>query len=142
SSTEAIRATLRRQRLFVEEALRAASDGVSLTRRAFRRAFAGSEAPGEQLLLWSLLERPSASTSPDALPALHEALVHAEDLVAAGAAAGTPTKEAALDAFLNGLPLSARTIVFTEHADTARALFASLRRRRRVLAVTGTEAWA
>jgi helicase-like protein/SNF2 domain-containing protein len=142
SGAPALRATLRRQRLFVEEAMRAAADGVPLTRRTFRRAFHGSEAPGEQLLLWSLLERRSDVATPHRFATLHAALVHAEEVTAVGTARGVSAKRAALDAFLDGLPAGARTIVFTEHADTARELLSWLRRRRRVLAVMGTEAWA
>ena len=142
SGAPALRGTLRRQRLFVEDAMRAAADGVVLTRKTFRRAFRRAEAPGEQLLLWSLLERPRSGVTSGHLEALHEALAHAEEITTAATAGSRPTKLEALDAFLDDAAADARTIVFTEYAETAQELLRWLRQRRRVLAVTGAEAWA
>jgi superfamily II DNA or RNA helicase len=141
SSRAALVRTLRRHRDYLAEWSAAAASGRRLTRRAFHALFPRQDSDDTQLsLLPLLLGMPDADPPADVAErraALTRALCIAED----AAAAGDPKLDA-LEALLAGPLAGRRTIVFTEYRDTALQIASRLRQRFRVLAVTGSAAWA
>ena len=138
SSPAALMASLRHHRAFAEDARAAASSGRQLTRREFGLT-RGAHAPDDQLLLWELLlgQHPAADAPLTAfLAAVRDVERAAGDVTDADA----DTKVAALCELLDRV--SPPAIIFTEYRATALYLMRRLRRRYRVLTVTGAEAWA
>ncbi len=141
SSRAAFRRTLLRHRDYLDELARAAGAGVAISRREFRASFPRTDEDDAQLVMWPLLKGPA---DPDALTVVHAwraVIAHALALVAAGADA-PDTKADALEQLLAGRPAGRKVIVFTEYRDTALDLLRRLRRRHRVAAVVGRDAWA
>ncbi len=139
SSRAALERSLRRQRDFLAEVDRAAADGITLTRRLFARLAPRLDDDALQLGFWPILLQPDGAVPPafrEAQACTEAALALLSDLPNAD------PKLDALEALLDGPLAGAKTIVFTEYRDTARAVFARLRRSRRVLALTGDRAWA
>jgi len=137
SSPAALAASLRRHRAFAEDAVEAARGGRRLTRREFGRAHR-RRLPEDQLLLWDLFLAPSDGAG-DVLTPFLSAVRDVEHLLVGVPEAGD-AKVASLCRLLDRLAPPA--IVFTEHRATALALMRALRRHRRVLTVTGPDAWA
>jgi hypothetical protein len=138
SSPAALAASLRRHRAFAEDAVAAARTGRRLTRREFGRAHR-RDVPDDQLLLWELLLEDPAGEGAMLEPFL-ATVRELEGLVAGASGRDDDTKAAALDELL--CRVGPPAIVFTEHRATALHLLRRLRRRHRVLAVTGPDAWA
>jgi superfamily II DNA or RNA helicase len=139
SSRAALRRSLARQRDLLDEIARAAEQGVRIGRADVRGAWAGGEE--SQLVLWPLLHAATASALPGAVARLRDAVDRALALVD-DAASLPDTKAEALERLLDGPLAGARTIVFTEHRDTAMHLLRRLRRGRRAMAIVGDSAWA
>jgi len=137
SSPAALRSSLRRHRAFADDALAAARSGRHLTRREFGRARRAGIAD-DQLILWDLL-LDGEGAAPSQLPAFRAALDAVELTVEEATRDDDPKVEALAEVLKRG---HAPTIVFTEHRATALYLLRRLRRRFRVLAVTGSDAWA
>jgi len=137
SSRAALRRSLLRQRTYLEEARRAALDGHPLSRRDFGRACPRGDEDDTQLVLWQMLGTTGRRLdgAPEAAAA---SLERALDLTSAP----DDPKVAALSDLLESRPRGARSIVFTEYRDTALHLLRTLRRRFRVMAVGGNDAWA
>ncbi len=141
SSRAAFRRSLLRHRDFLAEARRAAAEGVPLTRAAFRVAMPRRDDDDAQLVLWSLLASgPGGALECERARDCQEAVERALAIVD-GATRADPKADALL-ALLEGDLGGRKTIVFTEHRDTARDLLRRLRRRLRVVAVTGDASWA
>ena len=141
SSRAALARSLRRHRDYLAEWCAAASSGRLLTRRDFHALFPRHDGDDTQLsLLPLLLGAPAAPPPPDRVAASRAALSRALDIATASAA--TDPKLEALEALLATELAGRRTIVFTEYRDTALHVASRLRRRLRVLAVTGDAAWA
>lgn len=141
SSRAALARSLRRHRDFLAEWSDAAAAGRRLGRRDFQVIFPRRDGDDTQLSLLPHLLAPSGSGSPGDLAGHRAALERALAIVDMAAAPRDP-KMAALEALLGGDLAGHRTIVFTEFRDTALHVAAHLRRRFRVLTVTGREAWA
>ena len=142
SSRAALARSLRRHRDFLAEWCAAAAAGRRLTRRDFHALFPRHDGDDTQLsLLPMLLGAPAAPPPPDHVAESRSALAAALD-IATDATATTDPKLEALEALLATELAGRRTIVFTEYRDTALYVAARLRRRLRVLAVTGDAAWA
>ncbi|HXY19721.1 MAG TPA: DEAD/DEAH box helicase [Gemmatimonadales bacterium] len=141
SSRTALRRSLRRHREFVTQWSEATAAGRRISRRGFGAMFPRHDEDDTQLsLLPYLVGETQAASSTDLaehLVALERALEITE-----GAGAGNDPKLEALETLLARDLAGRRTIVFTEYRDTAMHLAARLRRRFRVLAVTGDAAWA
>ena len=141
SSRAALRRTLRRHRVFLTQLAEAASCGRRLSRRDFQSLFPRNDADEEQLVLLPLLlgraDGPAADDVGERLSELDAAaaIVDAAERV-------PDAKLAALVALLDRALWDRKTLVFTEYRDTALYLARALRRRFRVLAVTGRAAWA
>jgi hypothetical protein len=139
SSPRALRRSLLRQRAFLEECDRAREAGLALSRRAFAAATPRGDADETQLVMWPLLAGRDDTAPARGLAwraAIDRALALLDD------APSSDPKLAALDQLLDGPLAHRKTIVFTEHRDTALHLLQHLRRRRRVIAVMGDGAWA
>jgi hypothetical protein len=141
SSRPALRRSLLRQRDFLAEWSEAAACGRRISRREFRALFPRHDADDTQLALLPLVLEQARAASPDDVAERHAALDEALRLVDA-AEEGADPKMGALEALLSGELAGYRTIIFTEYRDTALHLARRLRRRFRVLAVTGSAAWA
>ena len=140
SSRAAFRRSLARQRDVLDEISRAAEQGVGLS-RAEVRAVMGRHGDESQLMMWPLLAAGNGAPAWDRLGAARGAVDRALAL-ADGAADRPDAKADALEALLRGPLQGGKTIVFTEHRDTALHLLRRLRSTRRVLAVVGDAAWA
>lgn len=140
SSRAALRRSLLRQREFLTECAAAAAAGRRLPRRAFQSLFPRHDGDDTQLTLLPVLLEEVAAASPEDLTDRRRSLDHALELVAAADSRADPKLES-LEALLAGELAGRRTIVFTEYRDTALYLARRLRRRFRVLAVTGDSAW-
>lgn len=140
SSRAAFRRSLARQRDVLDEITRAGEQGVRLT-RAEVRAVMGRNADESQMMMWPLLAAPRGTPPWDRLAAARHAVDRALDLTDA-ASDGPDAKADALEALLRGPLQGGKTIVFTEHRDTALYLLRRLRTTRRVLAVVGDAGWA
>jgi superfamily II DNA or RNA helicase len=141
SSRAALLRSLRRHRDFVREWSAATAAGRRLSRRAFHTMFPRHDEDDTQLsLLPYLLAEPQAASPADLAEHL-AALERALEIVETSAAGSDPKLEA-LERLLAGDLAGRRTIVFTEYRDTALHVAARLRRRFRILAVTGSAAWA
>lgn len=141
SSRAALVRSLRRHRDYLAEWSDAAAAGRHLTRREFRALFPRHDGDDTQLSLLPLLLGAHDATPPTAVAERGAALDRALSIADTAAAAGDP-KFAALEALLAGELAGHRTIVFTEYRDTALNIASRLRQRFRVLAVTGSAAWA
>jgi helicase-like protein/SNF2 domain-containing protein len=141
SSRAALLRSLRRHRAFLLECSDAVAGGRRMTHAEFRRLFPRRDDDDTQLSLLPLLMENGPALPRDDLEERHAALDRALELVGAAEPAADP-KVVALDALLAGELSGRRTIVFTEYRDTALYLARVLRRRRRVLTVTGDTAWA
>lgn len=139
SSAAALRRTLRRQRDYLMECEAASAHGRRITRREFATLFPRRDADEMQLSLLPLLLSPVATALPSDIAERRAALERALSLVEA--VTGDPKLNALL-ALLAAELAGRRTIVFTEYRDTALYLARALRRRFRVLAVTGDAGWA
>ncbi len=141
SSRAALRRSIRRHRDFLCQVADAAACGRRLSRKEFHALFPRHDGDDEQLALLPLLldtgDAPAAEEVEEGRRALDDAL----SLVDV-AAAGADPKLDALEALLCGALSGRKTLVFTEYRDTALHLARRLRRRFRVLAVTGDSAWA
>ena len=141
SSRAALLRSLRRHRDFITEWAATAAAGRRLGRRDFRAMFPRHDGDDTQLSLLPRLLEPQREPIGGDLAAHRAALDDA--LVAVEGLAAVP--DAKLDALVRLLSIELageKTIVFTEYRDTALRIAAHLRRRFRVLAVTGREAWA
>lgn len=138
SSRAALRRSLLRQRGYLDEARRAGRDGHPLSRMDFARACPRGDEDDTQLVLWQILGTTGRHLD-GALAAADALLGRALDLTAAQE---TDPKAAALTSLLSSRPCGTRSIVFTEYRDTALHLLRTLRRRFRVMAVSGDDAWA
>jgi hypothetical protein len=141
SSRAALRRSLLRQRDFLAALRSAAAAGRRLSRREFHALFPRHDGDDSQLVFLPLLLAPRAPPSPADLAERERALDDALELVAA-ADARPDAKSDALEMLLSGQLAAERTIVFTEYRDTALQITRRLRRRFRVLTVTGGAAWA
>ncbi len=141
SSRAALVRSLRRHHEFLLAWSDAAASGRRLTRRDFTALFPRHDGDETQLSLLELLLGEAGAAVPEDLTARRAALDDALRIAAAPTEGDDP-KRAALEALLAGELAGRRTIVFTEYRDTALDLARSLRRRFRVLAVTGRDAWA
>jgi len=141
SSRAALRRSLLRHREFLTECAVAASSGRRLSRRQFHALFPRTDTDDTQLTLLPLLLAEAGSASSEDLADRLTSAGLALDLVAAAEARADPKLER-LESLLAGELAGHRTIVFTEYRDTALHLARQLRRRLRVLAVTGDSAWA
>ena len=141
SSRAALLRTLRRHRDFVAEWAAAAAAGRHLSRRGFHAMFPRHDEDDTQLSLLPYLLGEPETASPADLAEHRHALDRALEITET-AAAGVDPKLDALERLLAGELAQRRTIVFTEYRDTAMHVAARLRRRFRVLAVTGNAAWA
>ena len=141
SSRAALVRSLRRHRDYLAEWSAAAAAGRRLTRRDFRALFPRHDGDDTQLSLLPLLLGAPDATPATAVAERRAALDRALSIAEAAPAAGDP-KFAALEALLGGELAGRRTIVFTEYRDTALDIASRLRQRFRVLAVTGSAAWA
>ena len=141
SSRAALVRSLRRHRDFLAEWAAAAAAGRRLTRRDFHTLFPRTEGDDTQLSLLPLLLGAPGAEPPAGVAERRAALDRALGIAEAAAPSGDPKLEA-LEALLAGDLAGRRTIVFTEYRDTALHVAAGLRRRFRVLAVTGSAAWA
>lgn len=137
SSPAALAASLRRHRAFAEDAVEAARTGRHLTRREFGRA-RRCRLPEDQLLLWELFLAPVEDRGGSLAPFLD--VVREVERLLAGVPEEGAAKVEALGRMLGRLAPPA--IIFTEHRATALALARALRRRHRVITVTGPDAWA
>ena len=138
SSRAALRRTLARHRDVLDEMRNAISQGASVNRRTVRASFArGRES---QMSLWPLLLTNDGGP-PGWIEGASSAVLRAIELVD-DIASLPDTKAEQLEALLESELSGHRTIVFTEHRDTAMALLRRLRIRRRVMAVVGDSAWA
>ena len=141
SSRAALQRSLRRHRDFVAEWSAAAAAGSRISRRSFRAMFPRHDADDTQLsLLPYLLGEPQAVSAADL--AEHRAALERALEITDAAANGSDPKLDALERLLASELAERRAIVFTEYRDTALYVAARLRRRFRVLAVTGSAAWA
>jgi superfamily II DNA or RNA helicase len=141
SSRSSLRRSLLRQRDFLAEWRRAREHGLTLRRRDFRAAFPRGEGDDAQLVFWPLL---LADRGDDAahVRQWREAVDRALDCLE-GLDDHPDPKLAALESLLLGGELAGRkTIVFTEHRDTALYLQRRLRHRLRSIAVVGDTAYA
>ena len=141
SSRAALRRSLRRHRVFLAELAEAAACGRHLSRRDFHTLFPRHDADDAQMVLLPMLLGGMDALQPDDIAERSRALEAALALVDAAEAANDP-KLGALVVLLNGALADLKTIVFTEYRDTALYLARALRRRFRLLAVTGRSAWA
>jgi hypothetical protein len=141
SSRAALRRSLRRHRVFLAELAEATASGRHLSRRDFHALFPRHDADDTQLVLLPMLLGGMDGLQADDLAERSRALEAALALVEA-AETGSDPKLCALDALLAGTFAGLKTLVFTEYRDTALYLARHLRRRFRVLAVTGRTAWA
>lgn len=139
SSRAAFVRSLRRHREYLRAWAAARESGRALGRVAFR-ATVPDAADDPQLVLWPLLLRTEADPT---APAAHPWRTAIErTLQLALAAPADDAKLRALEQLLLGPLAGRKTIVFTEHRDTALALARHLRRRFRLLCVAGDGAWA
>jgi superfamily II DNA or RNA helicase len=141
SSRISLRRSLLRQRDFLSEWCRAREHGLILSRRDFGAAFPRGEGDDAQLVFWPLL---LAERGHDAahIRQWREAVDRALDCLE-GLDDRPDPKLAALESLLLAGELSGRkTIVFTEHRDTALYLQRRLRNRLRSIAVVGDTAYA
>ena len=141
SSRAALRRSLRRHRSFLTELAEAAACGRRLSRRDFHALFPRHDGDDAQLLLLPLLLGNNHALRGDDVLERSRALDAALALVDAAEAAPDP-KLGALISLLEGPLGGLKTLVFTEYRDTALHLARALRRRFRLLAVTGRSAWA
>ena len=141
SSRAAIRRTLRRHRMFLAQLADAAACGRRLSRREFHALFPRHDADDAQLVLLPMMLEGGAEAGAERIAERSAALEAALELVDGAEAAPDP-KLAALITLLDGELSGRKTIVFTEYRDTALYLARTLRRRFRLLAVTGRAAWA
>ncbi len=141
SSRAALRRSLLRHHDFLAEAAAAAAAGRRLSRREFRSIFPRGDEDDTQLAFLPLLLSGVAGDAPRADASRSLPLQRAISLLEA-ADRGPDPKLERLVSLLAG-PLSGkRTVVFTEYRDTALHLAHHLRRRFRVLVVTGDGSWA
>ena len=141
SSRAALVRSLRRHRDYLAESAAAAAAGRRLTRREFNALFPRQEDDDTQLsLLPLLLGSPGGASSPNAAQC-RAALDRALSLAETSSGGPDPKLQALEDALARDLA-GQRVIVFTEYRDTALHLASRLRHRFRVLAVTGSAAWA
>ncbi len=141
SSRTALARSLRRHRDYLAEWSAAAEAGRRLTRRDFQALFPRHDGDDTQLSLLPLLLGVPNAAPPVDLAERRAALDRALSIAEAPAATSDPKLEA-LEALLAGELAGRRTIVFTEYRDTALHVASRLRQRFRVLAVTGSAAWA
>ncbi len=141
SSRAALLRSLRRHRAFLTELGAAAACGRRLSRREFHALFPRQDGDEAQLVFLPLLLDPGDSPGPDEWLERSRALDAALALVDAADSGGDP-KLAALEALLEGECAVRKALIFTEYRDTALYLSRCLRRRFRVLTVTGRFAWA
>jgi hypothetical protein len=141
SSRAALLRSLRRHREFLREWSAASSGGRRISRREFGALFPRHDDDDTQLALLPLLLEPANAPADRGLGRRRAALDRALQIVE-GACGGVDPKLAALLALLRGELAGHRAIVFTEYRDTALHLARALRHRFRVLAVTGSSAWA
>lgn len=140
SSRAALRRSLARHRDVLDEVLRAAEQGVTISRADVRASF-NREGGESQLALWPLLVPPGEGATREPLLAARSSIARALELVDAALPAAD-AKAAALEDLLSGPLKGTRTIVFTEYRDTALHLLRRLRERWRVIAVVGDVAYA
>jgi superfamily II DNA or RNA helicase len=140
SSRAALRRSLLRHRDFLTECAAAAKSGRRLSQREFRALFPRHDEDDTQLTLLPLLLAEVTAATPDDLADRRRWIDRALELVDAAASRPDP-KLQRLEALLATELAGRRTIVFTEYRDTALHLARQLRRRARVLAVTGDSAW-
>ena len=137
SSEAALAETIARQKRFYERALDALAGGRELTRRDYRQLFAADDEREamQKILFWDLFAPEAASTQPDELESEIARLEHvrAELERSPGAKLALLMERLAND--------SVPALVFTEAVATARALFASLRSRRRAGLATSHDSW-
>jgi hypothetical protein len=141
SSRTALVRSLRRHRDYLVEWSAAGASGRRLTRRAFHALFPRQDSDDTQLSLLPLLLG-TPDTNPPADVAERRAAIDRALAIAEASDATSDPKLEALEALLAGDLAGRRTIVFTEYRDTALHIAAHLRQHFRVLAVTGTAAWA
>jgi len=141
SSRAALARSLRRHRDYLAEWSAAAEAGRRLTRREFQALFPRHDGDDTQLSLLPLLLGAPDTAPPVDLAERRAALDRALSIAEIPAARSDPKLEA-LEALLAGELAGRRTIVFTEYRDTALHIASRLRQRFRVLAVTGSAAWA
>ncbi len=141
SSRVALRRSLRRHRVFLAELAEAAACGRQLSRRDFHALFPRHDADDAQLVLLPLLLGSGDAPGDEDVGERSRALDAALALVDAAEGSIDPKLEA-LVALLDGGFAGLKTLVFTEYRDTALYLARALRRRFRLLAVTGRAAWA
>ncbi len=142
SSRASLVRSLRRHRDYLTEWCAAAAAGRRLTRPDFHAMFTRHDGDDTQLSLLPLLLGAPAVAPPAArVEETRAALARALEIVE-GAAATDDPKLDALETLLAAELAGRRTIVFTEYRDTALYLASRLRRRFRVLTVTGDSAWA
>ncbi|HEY2804801.1 MAG TPA: helicase-related protein [Gemmatimonadales bacterium] len=138
SSRAALRRSLARHRDILDEVMRAAEDGVTVSRAEVRSSIMRGADAG-QLALWSLLS-PGNAHRWESLGSARAALTCALALV--DDADGADPKADALQSLLDGPLAGSKTIVFTEFRDTAIHLMRRLRHRLRCITVVGDRAWA
>ncbi len=138
SSRSALRRSLARHRDVVDEVVRAADEGIRLSRAEVRATLLRSGDTG-QLALWSLLGS-SGNHAEQALGAARAALLHALQLLEEPG--DRDAKADALGRLLGEELAGAPSIVFTEFRDTAIHLMRQLRHRMRCITVVGDRAWA
>ena len=141
SSRSALVRSLRRHRDYLVEWTASAAAGRRLTRHDFQAMFPRRDGDDTQLSLLPLLLGPPDRTQRSDVAERRAALDRALHLADTAAATSDPKLEA-LECLLSRDLAGHRTIVFTEYRDTAVHITAHLRHRFRVLAVTGSAAWA
>jgi hypothetical protein len=141
SSRAALARSLRRHRDYLTEWSAAAAAGRRLRRRDFHALFPRQDSDDTQLSLLPLLLGAPGAAPPVDVTERRAALDRALSSVEVPAATSDPKLEA-LQTLLSGELAGRQTIVFTEYRDTALHIASRLRQRFRVLAVTGSAAWA
>ena len=140
SSRAALVRSLRRHRDYLAERAAAAEAGRGLTRREFAALFPRQDDDDTQLSLLPLLLGRPGDTSSRHVAECRAALDRALSLAESSSIDSDPKLQALEDTLARELA-GRRVIVFTEYRDTALYLASRLRRRCRVLAVTGSAAW-
>lgn len=142
SSRAALRRSLRRHRAFLIECLRAHSEGRRLSHRAFARNVPRTDSDDMQLVWWGLLipGEPAPARLMDSVRASLESVQRALEVIEMIPDIAD-SKAQSLDRLLSTTLAGRKTIVFTEHRDTAQYLYRRLAAHQRAVLVTGPDSW-